>query len=104
MLFLSENFAHLCLAFFNQDLHIIPRKSKQVVLRNDLVVFFLFNFRLKIIPRYLQGFNCLNIDPSTTILGQKIAFPICAAPTGFQKVAHPDGELATARGKPSNYI
>ena len=55
-------------------------------------------FRIKILPRYLQGFNCMEIDPSTKILGKQIAFPICASPVGFQKVAHPDGELATARG------
>ena len=27
-----------------------------------------------------------------------IAFPIGIAPTGSHKMAHPDGELATARG------
>jgi isopentenyl diphosphate isomerase/L-lactate dehydrogenase-like FMN-dependent dehydrogenase len=38
---------------------------------------------------------------STTILGNKIDFPICIAPTAVQKLAHPDGEIATAKG---NYI
>jgi isopentenyl diphosphate isomerase/L-lactate dehydrogenase-like FMN-dependent dehydrogenase len=36
---------------------------------------------------------------STTILGEKIDFPICIAPTALQKLAHPDGEIATAKGK-----
>ena len=40
-----------------------------------------------------------SIDTSTTILGQKIDYPVCVAPTGLQKLAHPDGELATARGE-----
>ena len=39
-----------------------------------------------------------NTDLRTTILGQEIAFPICASPTGVQCLAHPDGENATARG------
>jgi 4-hydroxymandelate oxidase len=34
---------------------------------------------------------------STTVLGQPIATPIIIAPTAFHKLAHPDGELATAR-------
>lgn len=38
-----------------------------------------------------------NRDLSTTIFGQKISFPILIAPTAFHKLAHPDGELATAR-------
>lgn len=36
-------------------------------------------------------------DLSTTIFGQKVACPILIAPTAFHKLAHPDGELATAR-------
>jgi isopentenyl diphosphate isomerase/L-lactate dehydrogenase-like FMN-dependent dehydrogenase len=38
------------------------------------------------------------IDMSTTILGEKIDFPICVAPTAMQKLVHPDGEIATAKG------
>lgn len=36
-------------------------------------------------------------DLSTTLFGQKVACPILIAPTAFHKLAHPDGELATAR-------
>jgi isopentenyl diphosphate isomerase/L-lactate dehydrogenase-like FMN-dependent dehydrogenase len=36
-------------------------------------------------------------DPRTTVLGQPVAFPILLAPTALQAMAHPDGELATAR-------
>lgn len=34
---------------------------------------------------------------ATTVLGREIAAPIVIAPTAFQCMAHPDGELATAR-------
>ena len=36
-------------------------------------------------------------DLSTTVFGQKASLPILIAPTAFHKLAHPDGELATAR-------
>jgi 4-hydroxymandelate oxidase len=36
-------------------------------------------------------------DLSTTVLGQPVAMPILIAPTAFHRMAHPDGELATAR-------
>lgn len=36
-------------------------------------------------------------DLSTTVLGEKIAFPIMTSPCGFNALAHPDGELAVAR-------
>ncbi|KAJ6293082.1 hypothetical protein OIU78_025121, partial [Salix suchowensis] len=37
------------------------------------------------------------IDMATTVLGFKISMPIMIAPTAFQKMAHPEGEYATAR-------
>ena len=37
----------------------------------------------------------------TTVLGRAIDAPILTAPTAFHRLAHPDGELATARGTPS---
>ena len=36
-------------------------------------------------------------DPKTTVLGQPVAMPILVAPTAFHRLAHPEGELATAR-------
>ncbi len=32
-------------------------------------------------------------------LGQNVSFPIGLSPVAFQKLAHPLGEVATARGK-----
>ena len=46
-------------------------------------------------PRFLVDIQ--NRDLSTTVLGQKISFPVMIAPAGGHKVAHPEGELATAR-------
>lgn len=50
---------------------------------------------LAIRPRYLVDVS--DRDLSTTVLGSEISFPVLLAPTGFQRLAHPDGELATAR-------
>lgn len=46
-------------------------------------------------PRVLVDVS--RIDPSTAVLGAKVSTPILLAPTALQKIAHPDGELATAR-------
>jgi len=37
-------------------------------------------------------------DPSTTLLGRRRRHPILVAPTAYHRLAHPDGEEATARG------
>ena len=36
-------------------------------------------------------------DTATTVLGQEVAMPILVAPVAYQRVAHPDGEVAMAR-------
>ena len=46
-------------------------------------------------PRFLV--DVWKRDLSTTVLGQKISFPVMIAPAGHHKIAHPEGELATAR-------
>ncbi|GJN23100.1 hypothetical protein PR202_gb10718 [Eleusine coracana subsp. coracana] len=46
-------------------------------------------------PRILIDVS--KIDMTTTVLGFKISMPIMIAPTAMQKMAHPDGEYATAR-------
>lgn len=52
--------------------------------------------RLRLRPRALVGVG--ERDLSVTIFGQKIPSPIAVAPMAFQKLAHPDGEIATVRG------
>jgi L-lactate dehydrogenase (cytochrome) len=51
--------------------------------------------RIEFRPRVLRDVS--NVDPSTTLLGQRLAFPLVLAPTGFNRIADPQGELAVAR-------
>uniref|UniRef100_A0A7S2ZF81 FMN hydroxy acid dehydrogenase domain-containing protein n=3 Tax=Rhodosorus marinus TaxID=101924 RepID=A0A7S2ZF81_9RHOD len=51
--------------------------------------------RLRFRPRVLIDVS--NADMMTEVLGVKISFPLVVAPTAMQKMAHPEGELATAR-------
>jgi L-lactate dehydrogenase (cytochrome) len=46
-------------------------------------------------PRILRGVGAP--DPSTTLLGRGLPFPLVLAPTGFTRIADPDGELSVAR-------
>ena len=46
-------------------------------------------------PRFLVDVQ--GRDVSTTVLGQAVSLPVMISPAGGHKVAHPDGELATAR-------
>src|SRR5829696_2376056 len=46
-------------------------------------------------PRILQGVG--KPDPSTTLLGKPLSIPLVLAPTGFTRIADPEGELAVAR-------
>jgi isopentenyl diphosphate isomerase/L-lactate dehydrogenase-like FMN-dependent dehydrogenase len=51
--------------------------------------------RVKLKPRVLRDIS--KRDLSTTVLGQTISMPILVAPTAFHRMAHPEGEVATAR-------
>jgi L-lactate dehydrogenase (cytochrome) len=50
--------------------------------------------RYDLLPRYL--INVENIDTSTTIMGEKIDFPIVCAPTGMSRLFNNEGELAVS--------
>ena len=50
---------------------------------------------LKLRPRVLVDVS--HRDLSTEVLGQKISFPVMLAPLGTHQLAHPEGELASAR-------
>jgi len=50
--------------------------------------------RWAIWPRVLRGSG--SPDPSVTLFGERLAFPIGIAPWAFQRQVHPDGEVATA--------
>jgi len=46
-------------------------------------------------PRVLRDVAAINT--TTTLLGGRIPFPVMIAPTGFDRIAHSQGELAVAR-------
>ena len=47
-------------------------------------------------PRFLRDISERNI--STTVLGEPIGLPVMISPAGGHMLAHPEGELATAKG------
>ena len=51
--------------------------------------------RLQFRPRVLRDVS--RLDPSTTLLGRPLPIPLVLAPTGFTRIADPQGELAVAR-------
>ena len=52
--------------------------------------------RIRLRPRVLVDVS--KLDTRVSLFGQEHAFPIILAPTAAQKLTHPEGELATARG------
>lgn len=52
--------------------------------------------RWRLLPRMLQDVS--HVDTSTTLLGRHMASPVLVAPMAMQRLCHPDGELAMARG------
>jgi 4-hydroxymandelate oxidase len=50
----------------------------------------------RLLPRVLRDVSA--IDMRLKLLGLELPFPVLLAPTGFQKLFHPEGESATARG------
>jgi len=52
--------------------------------------------RIRLKPRVLVDVS--HLDASVSLFGQVHPFPILLAPTSAQTLAHPEGELATARG------
>src|SRR5579884_1834959 len=52
--------------------------------------------RLRLRPRVLRDVSA--VSTATTVLGRSVRTPILAAPIAFQRLAHPEGELAMAKG------
>jgi isopentenyl diphosphate isomerase/L-lactate dehydrogenase-like FMN-dependent dehydrogenase len=51
--------------------------------------------RIFLRPRVLRDVSAM--DTASTLLGHRLATPVLLAPTAFQKLADPDGEVASAR-------
>jgi len=63
----------------------------EVTLRDNLAAF----ERRKLRPRILV--DVTSVTTATTVLGTEVSLPILIAPLALQRMAHEDGELATAR-------
>jgi 4-hydroxymandelate oxidase len=51
--------------------------------------------RIRFVPRVLRDVR--KIDLAVDVLGQPLAMPVLLAPTAFNALVHPDGEVAAAR-------
>ena len=63
----------------------------EVTLRANSDAFRRWNFA----PRVLEDVS--QVDTSVTLLGRRLPFPLVLAPTGFARMADPEGELAVVR-------
>jgi isopentenyl diphosphate isomerase/L-lactate dehydrogenase-like FMN-dependent dehydrogenase len=52
--------------------------------------------RWRLRPRVLRDVS--SVSTATTLLGAELSMPILVAPVAYQRLAHPEGELAMARG------
>jgi 4-hydroxymandelate oxidase len=67
----------------------------EVTLRDNLAAF----ARQAIVPRVMRDVS--SVDTSLELFARRWPSPIFIAPTALQRMAHPDGELATARAAAS---
>src|SRR4051794_16502801 len=65
--------------------------NDELTLRDNVEAFRRWQLR----PRVLV--DVAGPSTATTVLGEELALPVIVAPTAFQRVAHPDGELGMAR-------
>ncbi|CAN7940183.1 unnamed protein product, partial [Ixodes hexagonus] len=80
-----SNFDHVASSYYNGG------ADQEQTLRENQAAF----LRLRLRPRVLRNVALRNME--VTLLGdQKLSMPVGISPTAFQKLAHPDGEVATA--------
>ncbi|XP_055494923.1 hydroxyacid oxidase 1 [Leucoraja erinacea] len=65
--------------------------DEQQTLKDNVAAF----SRWQLCPRVLRDVS--NMDLSVTILGQRVSMPVCVSATAMQRMAHPEGEVATVR-------
>ncbi len=78
--------SHMAWEFFN------GAAADEITMRWNLEAY----QRIRLKPRVLVDVS--KLDTRVNLFGQELAFPIILAPTAYHKLAHPEGELATARG------
>ena len=64
----------------------------EITLERNVLAFKKMSINISLLPTVNQ------VNLSTNVLGQQIAFPVMAAPTGAQYLAHPEAEIAVAEG------
>lgn len=89
-LFELEALAERCLPKAAFDYY-ISAANDEITLRENRSAY----ERIRLAPRMLVDVS--SRDMSTNVLGANISMPILVAPTAFQRMAHRDGEVATAR-------
>jgi len=82
----KQKVSHMAWEFFN------GAAADEITMRWNLEAY----QRIRLKPRVLVDVS--KIDTRITLFGQEHAWPILLAPTAYHKLAHPEGELATARG------
>jgi isopentenyl diphosphate isomerase/L-lactate dehydrogenase-like FMN-dependent dehydrogenase len=75
----------------NAFAYFVGGAGDEVTVRDNLAAF----ERRKLRPRVLVDVG--SVSTGTTVLGTEIALPVLIAPLALQRMAHPDGEEATAR-------
>jgi isopentenyl diphosphate isomerase/L-lactate dehydrogenase-like FMN-dependent dehydrogenase len=75
----------------NAYAYFVGGSGDEVTLRDNLAAF----ERRKLRPRVLVDVS--SVTTSTTVLGTDVSLPVLIAPLALQRMAHPDGEEATAR-------
>ncbi|RGP76912.1 s-2-hydroxy-acid oxidase [Fusarium longipes] len=88
----SNKLPHVYREYYNQG------SMDMISLRDNEAAF----DRYKLRPRILRDVS--NVDPSTSILGRKVAFPFGFSPAAAHKVAHQDGEIGTSMAAAENNI
>jgi 4-hydroxymandelate oxidase len=66
--------------------------NDEITLRENIAAFERLRIRFRVLVDVSQR------DTGATVLGTRLPAPILIAPMAFQRLAHADGELATARG------
>jgi hypothetical protein len=84
-----ETAARAVLPRMNYD-YIARAAGDEVTLRSNRAAF----DRWRTLPRVLRGGTA---TLGTTVLGQSVSMPVVVAPTSLNRLAHPVGELASAR-------
>ncbi|KAG8517587.1 Hydroxyacid oxidase 2, partial [Galemys pyrenaicus] len=78
-----------------QDDNVAAFRNAAVGAKSHPPIVSVVQHRIRLRPRYLRDVS--QVDTRTSIQGEWVSAPICISPTGFHRLAWPDGEMSTAR-------